>query len=402
MKKLHLAIFLSIFLFPHPSPADDFTLIPSIVVRDEYNDAIYGSGKDKEGDFIATVSPGIALMEKTDRLDLNLGATVSPGFYLDHEDFNDVDQNYSGKMGYRIDELTGVTGRALFDVSNRPDRDIETTGLVESNSRRERMDYGLGISRKMTELSDVSLSGGYSRENWDAKNSGEDLESHTVALNFTRNLSSLVDSTVGRLNLGYGRYRYETSDTLFYYMTLGARHRFTESVSLLVDLGGNSVDADFLTRRLVYVEPFFEIQTVSENSRSVGGVGSAALEFQGELTAFTIALSHDIRTAGSRSSTVKRSDATLNLRRRLAERSAASVACGYIVNRADKGEYSGSEIDEDTFFIRPFLQWEFSEYTILEAGYYFSYTNDRAGDGSEDGNRNRVYLQLTYGLPLFE
>jgi hypothetical protein len=36
----------------------------------------------------------------------------------------------------------------------------------------------------------------------------------------------------------------------------------------------------------------------------------------------------------------------------------------------------------------------------LEAGYNFSYTDDRVENN--DTRRNLVYLQVAYGLPLFE
>jgi hypothetical protein len=84
----------------------------------------------------------------------------------------------------------------------------------------------------------------------------------------------------------------------------------------------------------------------------------------------------------------------------LAERSAIAIAAGYYKNKAEGDEFSFRETDEDTFFIRPTIRWEFFEKFTLEAGYNFSYTDDRVANN--DTRRNLVYLQVAYGIPLFE
>ena len=76
-------ILLNVLLLLVPSGvlADDFKLIPSLAVREEYNDNIFGSVSDTVDDFITTISPGLELVERTERLDLGLSAIVSPFFY---------------------------------------------------------------------------------------------------------------------------------------------------------------------------------------------------------------------------------------------------------------------------------------------------------------------------------
>ncbi|MDD4356227.1 MAG: outer membrane beta-barrel protein, partial [Smithellaceae bacterium] len=148
--KCILAIVALAMMLPAGAFGDDFQLIPSLTVRGEYNDNIFGSANDEESDFITTVSPGLELIESTQRLDLRAAAKISPFFYADNSDWNDVDQNYKGNLGYRISELTRIHANAAYDVSNRPDRDLETTGLVYSNDRRDRQDYGLGFDHSLS------------------------------------------------------------------------------------------------------------------------------------------------------------------------------------------------------------------------------------------------------------
>ena len=65
---------------PDMVSADEFKLIPSIGIREEYNDNIFYSSNDTVDDFITTIRLGLELIERTERLDLNLSATVSPFF----------------------------------------------------------------------------------------------------------------------------------------------------------------------------------------------------------------------------------------------------------------------------------------------------------------------------------
>jgi hypothetical protein len=391
-----------LLLLPPGVLADDFKLIPSIAVREEYNDNIFGSSSDTVDDFITTISPGLELIQRTDQLDLKLLAIVSPFFYADTSALDDVDQKYFGRGSYQISELLGINADAGYNVSNRPDRDAETTGLVESNDKRKRQDYGIGFNRTITEINAMALSARYAKEKWDDRSlDRQDLETYSVVLNYTHNLSQWVDPTIGRINFGFGRYNFETSDTYNYYTSIGAQHWFTETINLLVDLGVRYTNSDFFSLQPVFVPPFFvQTQIVETNNKSFGGVGTAILEIQGEITRGSFRIAHDIRPASGRGTTVQRTDAVFNLRRRLAERSAITAATGYYKNKADGDEFSFRETNEDTFFFRTSIRWEFYENFTLEAGYNFSYTDDRIAN--DDRRRNLVYLQLAYGLPLFE
>ena len=314
---------------------------------------------------------------------------------------DDVDQNYQGRGSYKINPSFGVNANALYDVSNRRDRDVETTGIVASNDKRKRGAAGLGFDYTITEKSAMALSFDYLKDKWDSIDiDRQDLEDYRALLGFTHNLSQFERPTIGRLNFGFERYQFEgqdiqTSDTYNYFGTVGAQHWFSETVNLLVDLGARYTDADFLTPQLV---PPFGI--VEDNNKGWGGTGQAILEKQGELTRGSIRIAYGVVPASGRGTTVQRSDVVLNLRRRLAERSAIAIATGFFNNKADGDEFSFREIDENTFFIRPTIRWEFLDKFTLDAGYIFNYVDDRVEN--DDTKRNVVYLQVAYGIPLFE
>ncbi len=409
LKKGVLAIlFVSLtFVYANEIMADEFKLIPSIAVRGEYNDNIFYTVDETDDDFITTISAGLELIERTERLDLDLSALVSPFYYADFSNLDDADQNYQGRGSYKISRSFGVNANALYDVSNRRDRDVETTGIVTSNDKRKRGAFGLGFDYTMTEKSAMAFSFDYLKDKWDSINiDRQDLEDYRAILNFTHNLSQFERPTIGRLNFGFERYKFEgenveTSDTYNYFGTIGVQHWFNETVNLLVDFGVRYTDSDFVTPRLVFVPPSsIEIRLVEINNTSWGGTGQVILEKRGEITRGSIRVAHSILPASGRGTTVQRSDVVLNLRRRLAERSVIAIATGFYNNRADGDEFSLREIDENTFFIRPTIRWEFLDKFTLDAAYIFNYLDDRVDN--DDRKRNVIYLQVAYGLPLFE
>ncbi len=317
--------------------ADEFKLIPSIAVRGEYNDNIFYTVDDTDDDFITTISAGLELIERTERLDLNLAALLSPFFYADYSDLDDVDQNYMGRISYKINPSFGVNANALYDVSNRRDRDFETTGIVTTNDKRKRGEFGLGFDYTMTEKTGMALSFDYLKDKWDSIDiARQDLEDYRALLNFTHNLSQFERPTIGRLNFGFERYKFEgediqTSDTYNYFTTIGAQHWFSETVNLLVDFGARYTDSDFVTPQLVFVPPSStEIRIVEINNTGWGGTGQAILEKRGEITRGSIRIAYGIVPASGRGTTVQRFDVVLNLRRRLAERSAIAIATGFL------------------------------------------------------------------------
>ena len=161
-------------------------------------------------------------------------------------------------------------------------------------------------------------------------------------------------------------------------------------MNLIVNIGSSYTDADFLS-----LEPGGVVET---NNKSFNGIGQATLEIAGELTRGSIGISHSIVPGSSR--VVQRTSATLNLRRLFTETAVFAISTGYYKNKAEAGEFSFSGTDSETVFFRPSFRLGFYRNFTLEANYRISYTDDHlAGDDTRD---NRVYVQLAYGIPLFE
>jgi len=383
---------------------DQFEVKPYLAVRGEYNDNIFFIPEDEVDDYILTIKPGIEFTERTERLEAKLSGEVAPFFYADNPDLNDVDQDYRGRIGYQFTPRLNGRADAFFIVDNLPDRDILSTGLVQSIDRRKRYHLGAGTNFLLSEKAAVDVSYDFNRDDWDKDViDQEDLTSNVVNSGFIYNLGDWLEAATGRMNFGYANYEYDTSETDSIYGGVGLKHFFSEIVTLEVDVGVRFVDSEFDVIKFVPIVPGlpFVRQTVEKETNSGWGViGQAILEIRDEKTRGNFLISRDLAATSGRTGPTDQFRMIFSLFHRFLEDMRVGLTAGYYHNKADSGDFSLQEIDEDTFRIRPSIRWEFYENYTLEGAYTYTYVDDKATDRIK--KQNRVFLQVAYGLPLFD
>jgi len=383
---------------------DEFQIKPYIGVRGEYNDNIFFVSESEEDDYILTVMPGFELTERTERLDAKLSGEVAPFFYAHNSDLNDVDQDYRGRLGYQFTPRFEGRADAFFIVDNRPDRDILTTGLVQSNNQRKRYHAGGGTSYLLSEKAAADLSYNWNKDDWDKDViDREDLTANTANLGLLYKLDSWLESSTGRLNFGYANYDYDTSKTDSFFGGLGLEHMFSELLTLEVDVGARYFHSKFDVTKLVPIVPglpFYEAVVENESNSGWGGIGQAILEYRGEKARSNFLISRDLSASSGRSGPTDLFRAVFSYYYRFLEEMRVGLTAGYYYNKANADDFSSQKIDEDTFRIRPSIRWEFYDNFTLEGAYTYTYINDKVSDN--DRSQNKIFLQVAYGLPLFE
>jgi hypothetical protein len=383
--------------------ADEFQLVPTVALREEYNDNIFFNSSNTESDFITTIGGSLELIERTERLDMNLFGGVAPFFYADFNELDDTDQNYNGKISYQFTPRYSASIDGGYFVDNRPDRDTIATGLVTGIDQRRRWRFGADTAYQLSDISGIGLRYDYHRDNWKEENpEREDLTANDVFLGYNRQFANRLGLTTGRLNLSYGYYDFETSKNNTFYGGLGADHAFSERLTWKAELGARYVDSEFDVLQLVQVAPgVFQLRVVEESKKGWGMAGLAAMRYRlTEKTFSSLRFLHDIQPASVQGSTVVRTELVFFGNHKFTDKLAGFFSAGAYRNKADQDEFSFREVDINTFFIRPRIRWEFYENFTLEAAYSYIYHDDRAGDF--DWDQNRVWVQIAYGLPLFE
>jgi hypothetical protein len=136
------AVILGIVL-PSGALADEFKVIPSLALREGYNDNILFSTSDPIRSWVTTISPGLELTNRTEKVDLALSARVDVVRYHEESNYNSDDQFYRGRFGYTFTPSVNMQAEGGWSRSYQPDRDVYTTGIVLNNIQRDRTFAGL-------------------------------------------------------------------------------------------------------------------------------------------------------------------------------------------------------------------------------------------------------------------
>ena len=361
-------------------------MIPSLALGGEYNDNVFFDEDNEESDYIGTVAPGLEIINRTERLDLNLNGHYRVIRYRDKGELDAEDYDGRGLLKYYLTPILLFTGGAHYDKSTQPDRDVVETGLVQNRKTRRRQRYNDGLEYTINEKAATAISYLFQDDNWNSNDpDDEDLTLNSGDILLTYDLTRTIESTIGRLNFGYANADYETSEIDYYFGTLGFVHQFSEIYSMQLDGGLRYTNAEFEN---------------NQSDQKWGGRGFLSLIYAGEFTRADLSASYDVDAASGRRGAVERTRFVLDARHRFLEKLWLGITAGYYLNKSSQEEFAEEEIDEKTARVRPRFNWDIHRYVSLEGAYEYVYVDDAAED--TDTDRNTVYLQVKFSYPIID
>jgi len=378
-----LALFLGM-VFTNRAAADEFDIVPSIAVKEEYNDNIFLTAAGQTSDYITTLSPEIELEQRTARLNMSLTGRLVGLLYAENHALNHIDQDYSGRVHYQLTSRLQGGFDAGYLIDSRPDRDIESTGLVLGTDIRHRWRFRISGNYALTEKTHTAVSYAYNREKFD-ETPLSDFSSHTTDIGFTHNLETLWKSTQGRMNFGYTMVDYTTSRVDNYTVTLGLERRLSELYQF-----------DF------YIGPRFTRTTVDfpgVPANEVWGVrGNFGSSYRGEYVDVRISFLHDVQPASGRTGATERSGLSTSVGYRFTDKFRGDLSASYFINKSESQAFAFNDIEENTFRIQPRLRYDFTRDMTLEASYVYTIINNQVTDTQR--SQNIVYLRFVFRYPL--
>ena len=395
--RLLLFVVLFIVLLPPQASADEFKVIPSLALKEGYNDNILYTTSDPIRSWVTTVSPALTLTNRTEKTDLMLSGLVDVVRYHEESNYNSENQYYKGRFGYSFGPRTNVQAEGGWSRDYQPDRDITTSGIALNNTQRDRTTAGLSGNWVLTERLSAAASYYFEKDLYDTPEIS-DVTQNLASLGFTHLLGL---STKGRLNVGYGSFRYTAQDTNTGWGTIGIEHTFHELWTVIVDVGGRFARTKYQVQELQFVPPFFLVPvTVDKVSEVWSGVGKASVNYKGEKTTLSLSAGYDLSPSSGVSGATQRTSFVFDIRRRLTYEFSAALSTGYFLNYAAAGDYGTGSINEATVFASPSLRYEFTRDLYLEL--YYNYAATQYKDTDTNANRNYVFLRLFAQYPLFE
>ena len=375
---LFLAPLLAPLLSPAAAGAADFQLIPNISEELRYNDNVFVTSTNKIHDFISYTLGGLQLLDKTERLDLNMSAQGAQSFYKDHPGYDSTDLLSNGTAGYKLTDKLTLSGRAAFGRDSQPDDELLTTGLIYTTALREHYTYGATAAYSITEKTSASLSsdeGTYHTFNTPALKFF-DTTWNSTGLAFQHDLSQFVSNTKGLLNLVYGDYSTTQGiDVYSYEATTGVSYAFQEKWSVQVAAGAQRTETDFSTPGLV-----------QRTEYGWGGVGSASLKYQGEATSASFSASRDIAPAYGLSGPLERTSFAFSASRQFTYEISGVFSTGYFINKSSSSQFTATSIDIETLNVSPGVRYSLNKDMYLLASYTYTRYQDKVGGITADRN----------------
>ena len=366
---------------------DEFKLTPSLDAKEEYNDNILSTSTDTQKDFITTLSPGLALTNRTERMDLSLLGRLDYRLYSSYSDNNTTDQYYEGTGKYAFTPRLNLSGKALYSVNSSHDRDFATTGLLLTNVKRIRQNYTISGDYRLSEKTTTTFSYDYLNDKYDSVLYNY-LKTNTSNLGVIRDISNFLKSTKATINIGYTKSYTPGVKTDNYEARIGIDHTFNEKWSLLLDGGGRYTNTKF---------QISELQQ-EESNHSRGTVGHFALTYKGERNSGSINASIDLLPASGYSGSTERTSFVFNLSRRFTYELYGTLSGGYYINKSRAGEFSTQEINENTMSLSPSVRYEFDKDKSLEASYTYNRTKDNGIGSNVESNIFRIRFRIQHNL----
>lgn len=371
-----------------PAGADDFKLAPSLSLKQEFNDNVFFSSASAQSSFITTASAGVSLLESTERFSTRLNARLDGLIYSPLSDLNALEQRYDAQGSYLLTPLLQMDARAAFSRQSRPDRLIDTSGLVVSQ-KSSHQNYAVTGRAIMTEKLSTELGYAYDWADYHDANVSN-VEGHSVKALAQYDLGGMMPNLKLRGRAGFDSYRYAASSVDNSTLTVGASYPFHELWLVQGDLGARWSQADFTTRQ----GGSGSVSPSGRSSEGLGWVSNVTVSYRGEVDTAALTLSRDVQNAAGRSGAVETMAVTLQLARRFAYELTGSMAAGYYTNSSKGNELASRPIDETTIRFNPSLTYELSPYAALELFYEFAlvhYDQTRS-----EARSNKVFLGFSF------
>jgi predicted porin len=354
-------------------------------------------------DFITTISPGIEIVNNTQRMETYLLARLNRFDYADNREFSATDQLYDGKFRYHATPLINISAEAGYVRDSQPDRDIQTSGIILTTVPRNRYNASLSADYQFSEKTALGVSYAFGRDDYGNTRYTDDA-SHDVNAGLVYDMGQYFQRVKGRVNLGYSDYVFPDSRIDSVMGTVGFSRDFSEKGSIMIDGGIRHTWSEFSVLEYEYITiwgfPIYTGRTrmVPEKNDGWGWVGNVSLNYKGELGNGSLTYNRDVTPASGLNGAVERNALILSTQYRMTYEFSILFSAGYYTNKSDAGQFSIQVIDERTIRVSPGVRYEFSKDIFAEASYDYATIDDLTSNTT--ANRNlfsiRLYIQHSF------
>lgn len=383
-----VVVFVSSLLESTPAKGAKFTITPSASLGLRYNDNIYFNDSDKTKDFSTVVSPGIQFKQSAERGEINVNGKVYSFTYAENSELNSIDSEISADGQYALSRVVKANASVVYKEDNQQDRDLTTSGIVSTNSKRVQNNESIGLMWARSEKTSIGASlflGNTEYEDEDYS----DYSSHGFNLNINTNISRYISETTGILSLSRNRYEYDVTNSTVTSASIGFEKSLSEKYSISSWLGPSLVQTEYKDFR-------------SENSDEWGAMAHFSLKGNLKNSSLNISITHQVDPGSFSNSTVNKTSLEFDYLKELSVDLSAGINTSYFHNKSSDSvnENLLENIDENAFNISPHLFYKFNNDLGLDVMYRLSHIED-----NNNGNQkmqNSIFMQFVWKYELEE
>lgn len=386
--------------------AAEWSIEPSIRLREEYNDNIHLTTAPHSGVWQTSLSPSVKLSSKTEVTEVSGLAQIGFNRFTGEQGLNRNDKLFSLLASLQSERNTWAMN-ASYKQDSTADSERVATGIVQARTQRSVLGVNPSWTRTLTERVLLKLDYGFQDVKFESHVNLNDYTFQQVggALQYRLSERDTVSLSVNYSKTDYAPKVSEVLSPSYLLTTtankadvrnvqLGIDHAFSETLSGSVALG--------MRKTLLLSEQSqavclgcFPLSAKSE-THGTGSSFSAKLEKKFEAAKVSGFASREAIQSGS--GLVETDRFGMSLNKDLTE--AMTGAVDAILYRT---RYIGSTSPGSRYFtFEPRLSWRFMEWWTLDSGYRYARSESDATANAAISNvvtANTVYLNLIYNWP---
>ena len=395
---------LCLSLFSLTAQSAEWSIEPSVSVREEYNDNIRLTTLPHKSVWGTSLTPAVNFSSKTEISEITGGARLNFYRYSGEPNLDSNDQIFSLLSKYKTERNTfGLNGSYVRDSTLASE--LISTGVVQARKQRGNLTLNPSWTTFASERTWFTLDYQLSRVKYDdAAAAGLiDYNNQTASVSAVHRLSQ-QDQLSGTIYYS----KYETSPANFKSNTTGLRlgitHDFSETFNGSLTLGTRSTLSKSQQNALVCPAPVFlcqfgfvpfEVVPFTTETRSRGYTLNASLNKQFETTTLSGQISREANPSAN-GALVQADRIGLSVANKFAPTLTGSVDASIYRSR-----YIGNIITSSNsryYTVGPRLSWRMSEWWSLDTGYTHSrHEYDNASTAA--ATANSAFVLVRYDWP---
>ena len=377
---LLIVLAISLNLVSGNAMAAESIITPKIAVGAAYDDNIFFRSQDKINSSILTVSPGVEIDYRTLLSSLKLTADLDILSYLDESDLNRTNQYYRLSGDHRIKQRWSTSGNINFYRDTTLNTYLQETGRVFDRIERDYFEAGGRVGYDLGLLSSIRAGYRFQGASYDSDRYS-DWDRHRGDIYYEQRLKNEIDTiTVGP------SFSHRSND-------------FNDVDSFALDVGWTrNWSAITQSRALIGARHTTVKQNNGTEDDNWGARAGLDITSRGLVSTTTVRYFHDLRT------TVEGDDINvdnffLTYRRSITERFRVGFD-GRLVFSYKLLDQQTDVNDERYYWLEPNLYYRLTRHFDLSLRYRYQNNVEFRDEGDVTRERNLIWLQLEYALPM--